>query len=65
MGARYVQARGVPRIKSLLPEYLPEGSLVDFIAEVLSIFPFVFALDFTAAVSILDLTASENLRGLS
>lgn len=38
-------------------------SLVDFVAEILSIFPFVFALDFTSGVRILDLTMSRNLPG--
>jgi FkbM family methyltransferase len=36
-------------------------SLVDFVAEILSLFPFVFALDFTSGLSIFDLTVSGNL----
>jgi FkbM family methyltransferase len=38
-------------------------SLVDFIAEILSVFPFAFALDFTSGLRILDLTVSGNLPG--
>jgi FkbM family methyltransferase len=36
-------------------------SLVDFAAEILSIFPFVYALDFTSGLSVFDLTVRGNL----
>jgi hypothetical protein len=36
-------------------------SLVDFTAEVVSLFPFVYALDFAAGVTVIDLTVRQNL----
>jgi FkbM family methyltransferase len=38
-------------------------SLPDFVTEIKAIFPFVFALDFSPGLSILDLTNSETLPG--
>jgi hypothetical protein len=36
-------------------------SLVDFTAEVVSLFPFVYALDFSGGVTVIDLTVRQNL----